>query len=99
MHFPRSNAKILCRELIAKYKISRCMHYLINKEDSTARKHVVSRRHRRPRKLSMQDERKLLRHMKDLRHRQVTSGAVWPARRRIGQTASPGTAQKLSGQG
>ena len=58
------------------------MHYLINKEDSTARKHVVSRRHRRPRKLSMQDERKLLRHMKDLRHRQVTTGNH--IKRRIG---------------
>ena len=34
MHFPRSNAKIPYRELIAKYKISQYMLYWINKEDS-----------------------------------------------------------------
>ena len=75
MRFLRSHAKIPYRELIAKYKISRSTLYRINKEDSTARKHVVMKRRGRPRKLSTRDERQILRHMKDLRRRegQLTS--------------------------
>ena len=75
MRFLRSNAKIPYRELIAKYKISRSTLYRIDKEDSTAQKHVVIRRRGRPRKLSTRDERQIIRHMKGLRHRegQLTS--------------------------